>query len=105
MMISSMADRIKRAVQRFRMMGKGFFLPLIAVYILQPLYLIASHSYEYGGFGIHYIINAAVTEILFLYPSLCLFLPYRLLSRYLEEEGREIEYLLRRYMSPDVFNC
>ncbi len=105
MMISSMADRIKRAVQRFRMMGKGFFLPLIAVYILQPLYLIASRSYEYGGYGIDYIKDSAVAEMLFLYPPICLYWPYRQLSRYLEEEGREIEYLHRRNKWPEIFDC
>ncbi len=105
MMINSISDRIKRAVQRFRMMGKGFFLPLIAVYILQPLYLIASRSYEYGGYGIDYIKGSAVAEILFLYPPICLYWPYRLLSRYLEEEGREIEYLNRRNKWPDIFDC
>lgn len=105
MVISSMVDRTKRAVQRFRMMGKGFFFPLIAVYILQPLYLLASRSYAYGGYGIDYMRNAAVTEMLFLYPPLCLYWPYRLLSRYLEEEGREIEYLHKRNKWPEIFDC
>ncbi len=98
-------DRMKRAVQRFRMMGKGFFFPLIVIYLLQPLYLLASRSYEYGGYGIDYIQDAARAQMLFLYPPLCLYWPYRLLSRYLEEEGREIEYLYSRNKWPDIFDC
>lgn len=105
MIMNSMIERQKCVVQRFRMMGKGFFFPLIAVYILQPLYLLGSRSYAFGGYGINYIRNAAVTEMLFLYPPLSLYWPYRLLSRYLEEEGRELEYLYRRDKWSEIFGC
>lgn len=77
-------------------MGMLLLLPIISVYICQPVYLVLTRFFEFGGFGQQYIADALFSEVLFLYPPLSVCWVYWCLHKYTDSDEREVYYIYKK---------
>ena len=73
-----------------------FVVPIVFLFIIQPVYLVLTRMVSYGGFGKEYLKDAIIGEVYYLYPMISLVWSYFFLSKYIEDEDRELSYFYNK---------
>lgn len=94
---------MEKMVLEIKEMKKYFFVPFIIIFILQPIYMSFKLKAGYGT-DLMYVEDEIISEAVRLHPVLSLWWPFFVLTKYLENEDREIYYLYGRIKWDEIFN-